>query len=107
MTKQKNGLNLYDVKDKKFSNLINQLGGDYSVGTITTQGDYHGSDQYREAIERAWNRETPSGSQNIYDRTNASLYEPVRKVYNEYAEKLGTPKREAKGLAPSRSSGFL
>ena len=26
MTKQKNGLNLYDVKDKKFSNLNNNCG---------------------------------------------------------------------------------
>ena len=95
----KDGFEYTELHAKEFySNLINQLGGDYSVGTITTQGDYHGSDQYREAIEGAWNRETPSGSQNIYDRTNASLYEPVRKVYNEYAEKLGIPKREAQSL---------
>jgi len=83
-----------------YSTLINELGDDYSVGIVNTQGDYHGSDQYREAIEKAWNRETPSGSQNIYDRTNASLYEPVREVYNEYAEKLGIPKREAQSLKP-------
>ena len=83
-----------------YSNLVTELGDDYSVGIITTQGDYHGSDQYREAIEEAWNREAPSGSQNIYDRTNASLYEPVRKVYNEYAEKLGIPKRKTKELGP-------
>ena len=106
----KEGFEYTELHAKEFySNLINQLGGDYSVGTITTQGDYHGSDQYREAIEGAWNRETPSGSQNIYDRTNASLYEPVRKVYNEYAEKLGIPKREAQSLdllssPPSKTS---
>ena len=96
------------LQSKEFySSLSEELGDGYSVSIITTQGDYHGSDQYREAIEKAWNSDGEAGSSNIYDRTNASLYEPVRKVYNEYAEKLGTPKREEKGLAPSRFSGFL
>ena len=97
----KDGFEYTELNSEEFySTLANELGDGYSIGVITTQGDYHGSDKYREAIEKAWNRETPSGSSNIYDRTNASLYEPVRKVYNEYAEKLGIPKRETKELGP-------
>ena len=92
-------MNILSCMPRSFTLVINnELGDGYAISVITTQGNYHGSDQYREAIEEAWNREAPSGSPNIYDRTNASLYGPVRKVYNEYAEKLGIPKREAQDL---------
>ena len=95
----KEGFEYTELHAKEFySSLNNELGDGYAVSVITTQGNYHGSDQYREAIERAWNSESAEGRPDIYDRTNASLYEPVRKVYNEYAEKLGIPKREAQDL---------
>ena len=81
-----------------YSKLADALGDEYSIGTLTTQGTYHASEGYREAIERAWNPDGSEGRADIYDRTNASLYEPVRKVYNEYAERLGIPKREAQDL---------
>ena len=88
-----------DLQAKEFySKLADALGDGYSIGALTTEGTYHGSDRYREAIERAWNPEGSEGRADIYDRTNASLYEPVRKVYNEYAERLGIPKREAQDL---------
>ena len=95
----KEGFEYTELNAEEFySKLTNELGDSYSVVIANTQGDYHGSDQYREAIEKAWNSDGEAGSSNIYDRTNASLYEPVRKVYNEYAEKLGIPKREAQSL---------
>ena len=88
-----------DSQAKEFAGiLINTLGDEYTMSVATTEGNYHGSDQYREAIERAWNPDGAEGRPDIYDRTNDSLYEPVRKVYNEYAEKLGIPKREAQDL---------
>ena len=107
----KEGFEYTELNAEEFySKLTNELGDSYSVVIANTQGDYHGSDQYREAIEKAWNSDGEAGSSNIYDRTNASLYEPVRKVYNEYAEKLGIPKREAQSLdllssPPSKTIG--
>ena len=94
-----------------FGTLQSQLGDGYQIEVGSSQGNYYGSDQYREVIQGTWNKGVASGSPTIYDRTRDSLYEPVRQVYNRYAKELGIPQRESQELAddqldspPSRDS---
>ena len=80
-----------------FGTLESALGDGYSITIGASQGEYYGSDGYRQAIEAAWNKEDSEGSPSIYDRTADNLYEPVRQVYNRYAKELGIPEKEELG----------
>ncbi len=83
----------YDYKDTdyaEFYDILRELLGDgYTVVTITQDGEYFEDSKYQRAREALRDKKSPGGSSNIQDAASNQLYEPVRRIYKEYAERLG------------------
>ena len=65
------------------------LGDNYKIVPITQDGDYFDHSEYEGARGKVRGQASPGGSSNIQDAASNQLYEPVRRIYKEYAERLG------------------
>lgn len=65
------------------------LGDDYSIGPITQDGAYFDHSEYEGSRAKVRGQAGLGGSSDLQDAARGGLYEPVQRVYKEYAEKLG------------------
>lgn len=77
-----------------YDRLSAALGDGYNIESLSQDGGYFEHTEYGQAIEAFRDQEGLSGSSNLQSVTRNTLYEPVRKVYEEYRAKLGGRQEE-------------
>ena len=77
-----------------YDRLSAALGDGYNIESLSQDGGYFEHTEYGQAIEAFRDQEGLSGSSNLQSITRDTLYEPVRKVYEEYRAKLGGRQEE-------------
>ena len=79
-----------DDDAKEFYDILQGLLGDgYGIVPITQDGAYFEHTQYEGPRAKVGRQAGTGGSSNIQDAARSGLYEPVQRVYKEYAERLG------------------
>ena len=79
-----------DADDSEFYGILQNLLGDgYSISPITQDGAYFDHSEYVGPREAVRGQAGLGGSSDLQDAARGGLYEPVQRVYKEYAERLG------------------
>ena len=73
-----------------YDRLSAALGDGYTIKSLSQDGGYFEHTEYGQAVEAFRNRTGLGGRSDLQSVTRDTLYEPVRKVYEEYRDRLGS-----------------
>ena len=81
-----------------------ELGTELSIGIVPQNSEYFDHNGYQEAIERSRGSYSPERSSDLQNIARDTLYEPTKRVYDEYAKRYGLREESVDPGTPSPPS---